>query len=158
MPLWKIQKSEFRLPFQRSVVFSVFQNLNAISPNTKVAPNYLEHTLAKFEKFSQMFDMILAQISSGLGRETLAFWRCDNSLFVAQNHMTSTHKRQNLVGGTNPTRRSCPNSRRYASYRRLNSGRITLPRVRSCAQAFGRALVSLCARRARSAPVPHAYS
>jgi hypothetical protein len=37
--------------------------------------------------------------------------------------------------------------------RRLNSGRITLPRVRSRAQALGRALAALCARRARSAPV-----
>jgi hypothetical protein len=51
--------------------------------------------------------MILAQISSGLGRETLAYWRCDNSLSIAQNHTTSTHKRQSSVGGTNPTRRSC---------------------------------------------------
>jgi hypothetical protein len=36
----------------------------------------------------------------------------------------------------------------------LNSGRITLPRVRSRAQALGRALAALCARRARSALVP----
>jgi hypothetical protein len=31
------------IPFQRSDVFSVFQNLNPQSPNTKVAPIYLEH-------------------------------------------------------------------------------------------------------------------
>jgi hypothetical protein len=80
-------------------VFSVFQNLNLQSPNTKVAPNYLQHTLAKFEKFSQMFGMILARISSGLGRETLVFWRRVNTLSIAQNNMTSTHKRQNSVGG-----------------------------------------------------------
>jgi hypothetical protein len=55
-------------------VFSVFQNLKPQSPNIKMAPNYIEHTLAKFEKFSETFDTILAQIFSGLGRETLAFW------------------------------------------------------------------------------------
>jgi hypothetical protein len=70
-----------------------FSKLKHQSPNTKVAPNYLEHALVKFEKISQMFDMILAQISLGLGRETLAFWRRDNSMSIAQNHMTSTHKR-----------------------------------------------------------------
>jgi hypothetical protein len=74
-------------------MFSVFENLNPKSSNTKVAPNYLEHTLAKFEKFSQTFDMILARISSGLDRETLAFWRRDNSLSISQNRTTSTHKR-----------------------------------------------------------------
>jgi hypothetical protein len=30
-----------------------------------MAPNYLEHALVKFEKFSQMFDTILAQIFLG---------------------------------------------------------------------------------------------
>jgi hypothetical protein len=53
-----------------------------------VAPNYLEHSLVKFEKFSQTFDTILAQISSGLGREALAFWQFDNSLSISQNHTT----------------------------------------------------------------------
>jgi hypothetical protein len=86
------------------------------------------------------------RFSSGLGRVTLAFWRRDNSLYIAQNRTTSTHKRQSSVGGTNPTQPSCPNSRRYAPYRRLNSGRITLPRVRSRARAFGRALAALYAR------------
>jgi hypothetical protein len=104
-------------------VFSVFQNLNPQSPNNTVAPNYLEHTQAKFEKFSQKFDTILAQIFSGLGRETLAFWRRDNSLSEAQNHMTSTHKRQSSVKGTNPTWQSCPNSQRSAPYRRYNRSR-----------------------------------
>jgi hypothetical protein len=144
----KFRNSEIWIstPFQRSVVFSVLRNLNPQSPNTKVAPNYLEHTLVKFEKFSQTFDTILAQISSGLGCETLAFWQRDNSMSIAQNRTTSTHKRQNSVRGTNPTRWSCPNSRRYAPYRRLNSGRITLPRVRSRARAFGCALAAPCAR------------
>jgi hypothetical protein len=73
-------------------VFFVFQKLNPQSQKIKEAPNYLEHTLTKFEKFSQTFGTILAQISSGLGRETLAFWRRDNSLSIAQNHTTSTHK------------------------------------------------------------------
>jgi hypothetical protein len=35
-----------------------------------MAPNYLEHALAMFEKISQMFDMILAQIFLGT-------WSCD---------------------------------------------------------------------------------
>jgi hypothetical protein len=59
----KFRNSEIWIsaPFQRSTVFSVFQNMNQISPNTKMVPNYLEHALAKFEKVSQTFDMILAQ-------------------------------------------------------------------------------------------------
>jgi hypothetical protein len=40
--------------------------------------------------------------------------------------------------------------------RRLNLGRNTPPRVRSRAQALGRALAALCARRAWSAPVARA--
>jgi hypothetical protein len=37
-------------------VFSVFQKSNLQNPNMKVAPNYLEHTLAKFEIKQKLFD------------------------------------------------------------------------------------------------------
>jgi hypothetical protein len=114
------------------------------------------HTLAKFEKFSQTFDTILAQISSGLGRETLVFWRHDNSLSIAQNHMTSTHKRQNSVEGTNPTWRSCPNSQRYTPYRRLNKSKSERPRVRPLLtrQSTPRAPDTARPRRAMPDPTP----
>jgi hypothetical protein len=37
-------------------VFSIFQNSNLQNPNMKVAPNYLEHTLVKFEIKQKPFD------------------------------------------------------------------------------------------------------
>jgi hypothetical protein len=37
-------------------VFYVFQNSNLQNPNMKVAPNYLEHTLVKFEIKQKPFD------------------------------------------------------------------------------------------------------
>jgi hypothetical protein len=42
-------------------VFPVFQNSKPKSPNIKVAPNFLEHALVKFELKQKLFDMILAQ-------------------------------------------------------------------------------------------------
>jgi hypothetical protein len=39
-------------------VFSKFQNSNPHDPNIKVASNYLEHTLAKFEIKPKSFDTI----------------------------------------------------------------------------------------------------
>jgi hypothetical protein len=75
----------------------------------------------KFEKFSQPFDMILAWIFSGLDLVTLTHWRRDNSLSMTRNHSTSTHKQQSSVGGTYLTVGSCPNSRRFGAYERLNA-------------------------------------
>ena len=37
-------------------VFSIFKNSNPQNPNMKVAPNYLEHTLVKFEIKQKPFD------------------------------------------------------------------------------------------------------
>jgi hypothetical protein len=141
---------------QRSVVFSIFQNSNPQSPNIKVAPNYLEHTLAKFEQFSQPFDMILAHISSGLGRETLTYWRRDNSLSMTQNHSTSTHKRQSYAGGTYLVQWSCPNTRIFATYRRLNSGRSKEPRARRRVRPAKRGLAAAARGPARGRPSPRA--
>jgi hypothetical protein len=42
-------------------VFPVFQNSKPKSPNIKVAPNFLEHALVKFELKQKPFDTILAQ-------------------------------------------------------------------------------------------------
>jgi hypothetical protein len=138
-------------------VFSVFQNSNPQSPNIKVAPNYLEHTLVKFEKFSQLFDIILAWITSRLGLVTLTHWRRDNSLSITQNHSTSTHKRQSSVGGTNITMESCPNSRRFGAYECLKATTLLVATCSIvCSSARPRTGRSLRARRARSAPFPHA--
>jgi hypothetical protein len=41
-------------------VFSIFQNSNLQNPNIKVAPNFLEHALVKFELKQKPFDMIFA--------------------------------------------------------------------------------------------------
>jgi hypothetical protein len=74
MPYGKIQKfrnlnfSPLSKDSQRSLFF---QNLNQISPNTKVAPNYLEHTLEKFGSKTRPFGMILAGFASGLHPVTL---------------------------------------------------------------------------------------
>jgi hypothetical protein len=46
-------------------VFPVFQNSNPLSPNIKVAPNFLEHALVKLELKPKLFDMILAQFVLG---------------------------------------------------------------------------------------------
>jgi hypothetical protein len=77
-------------------VFSVFQNSNPQSPSIKMAPNYLEHTLAKFGSNPQPFYMILARITSGLDRETLTYWRRDNSLSMTQNHSTTKLRRGSI--------------------------------------------------------------
>jgi hypothetical protein len=62
MPYEKIQKF-------RNMNFSPFSKINCVlyfskhesnKPKYQMAPNYLEHALAKFEKISQMFDTILA--------------------------------------------------------------------------------------------------
>jgi hypothetical protein len=83
-----------------------------------MAPNYLEHTLKKFGSKTRPFDMILAGIYLGTRP-------CDTStltrrqLFALDPKLLgSTHKRQSSVVGTHLTRRSWPNSRRSAPYRR----------------------------------------
>jgi hypothetical protein len=65
MGKFKIQNSEFQNPFSSSNVFLVFQNSKRKSPNIKVALNFLEHALVKFELKQKPFDMILAQFVLG---------------------------------------------------------------------------------------------
>jgi hypothetical protein len=60
MGKFRILNSEFQNPFTSSNVFPVFQNSKPKSPNIKVAPNFLEHALVKFELKQKPFDMILA--------------------------------------------------------------------------------------------------
>jgi hypothetical protein len=60
MGKFRIQNSEFQNPFSSSAVFSIFQNSNLQNPNIKVAPNFLEHALVKFELKQKPFDMIFA--------------------------------------------------------------------------------------------------
>jgi hypothetical protein len=61
MGKFRIQNSEFQNPFTSSNVFPVLQNSKPKSPNIKVAPNFLEHALVKFELKQKLFDTILAQ-------------------------------------------------------------------------------------------------
>jgi hypothetical protein len=61
----RILNSEFHNPFQRSFAFSVFQNSKPESPNIKVVPNSLEHTLENFELKPNSFDTVLAQLDLG---------------------------------------------------------------------------------------------
>jgi hypothetical protein len=65
MGKFRILNSEFQNPFTNSNVFPVFQNSKPKSPNIKVAPNFLEHALVKFELKQKPFDMILAQFVLG---------------------------------------------------------------------------------------------
>jgi hypothetical protein len=65
MDKFRILNSEFQNPFASSNVFPVFQNSKPKSPNIKVAPNFLEHALVKFELKQKPFDMILAQFVLG---------------------------------------------------------------------------------------------
>jgi hypothetical protein len=65
MGKFRIQDSKFQNPFTSSNVFPIFQNLKPKSPNIKVAPNFLEHALVKFELKQKPFDMILAQFVLG---------------------------------------------------------------------------------------------
>jgi hypothetical protein len=65
MGKFRIQNSEFQNPFTSSNVFPVSQNSKPKSPNIKVAPNFLEHALVKFELKQKPFDMILAQFVLG---------------------------------------------------------------------------------------------
>jgi hypothetical protein len=58
-------------------MFSVFQNSNQTSPNSKVAPNSLEHTMAKFGNLSPPFDTILAWFYLGTRP-------CDTATFVTR--------------------------------------------------------------------------
>jgi hypothetical protein len=60
-----ILNSEFQNPFQRSIVFSIFQNSKPGNPNIKVVPNSLEHALENFELKPNSFDMVLAQFDLG---------------------------------------------------------------------------------------------
>jgi hypothetical protein len=61
MGKFRIQNLEFQNPFTSSNVFPVFQNSKPKGPNIKVAPNFLEHALVKFELKQKPFDTILAQ-------------------------------------------------------------------------------------------------
>jgi hypothetical protein len=65
MGKFRIQDSKFQNPFTSSNVFPIFQNLKPKSPNIKVAPNFLEHALVKFELKQKPFDTILAQFVLG---------------------------------------------------------------------------------------------
>ena len=65
MGKFRILNSKFQNPFQRSIVFSVFQNSKLGSPNIKVVPNSLEHVLEKFELKPNSFDTVLAQFDLG---------------------------------------------------------------------------------------------
>jgi hypothetical protein len=65
MGKFRNQNSEFQNPFPSSDVFPVFQNSKPKSPNIKVAPNFLEHALVKFELKQKPFDTILAHFVLG---------------------------------------------------------------------------------------------
>jgi hypothetical protein len=65
MGKFRIQNSEFQNHFQRTIAFSVFQNSKPGSPNIKVVPNFLEHTLENFELKPNSFDTVLAQFDLG---------------------------------------------------------------------------------------------
>jgi hypothetical protein len=65
MGKFKILNSEIQNLFQRSIVFSVFQNSKLGSPNIKVVPNFLEHTLENFELKPNSFDTVLVQFDLG---------------------------------------------------------------------------------------------
>jgi hypothetical protein len=65
MGKFRNQKSKFQNPFPSSDVFPVFQDSNPKSPNIKVAPNFFEHALVKFELKQKPFDTILAQFVLG---------------------------------------------------------------------------------------------
>jgi hypothetical protein len=82
-----------------------------------MAPNCLEHTLEKFGSKTRPFDMILTGIYLGTRP-------CDTGTLTRRQlaaldpkTLGSMHERHSSVGGTNLTRRSCPNSRRSAPYR-----------------------------------------
>jgi hypothetical protein len=62
---FKILNSEFQNPLTRSNVFPVFQNSKPKTPNIKVAPNFLEHAMEKFELKQKPFGTILAQFVLG---------------------------------------------------------------------------------------------
>jgi hypothetical protein len=68
MGKFRIMNSEFQNPFQRSLAFSIFRNSKPESPNIKVVPNSLEHTLENFELKPNSFDMVLAQLDLGTRR------------------------------------------------------------------------------------------
>jgi hypothetical protein len=64
-PMGKFRILNFRTLFQRSIVFSVFQNSKPRSPNIKVVPNFFEHALEKFELKPNSFGMVLALFDLG---------------------------------------------------------------------------------------------
>jgi hypothetical protein len=68
MGKFRIQNSEFQNPFQRSLAFSVFRTSKPGSPNIKVVPNYLEHTLENFKLKPNSFDTVLVQLDLGTRR------------------------------------------------------------------------------------------
>jgi hypothetical protein len=65
MGKFSILNYEFQNPFQRSFVFSIFQNSKPRSPNIKDVPNSLEHALENFELKPNSFDTVLAQFDLG---------------------------------------------------------------------------------------------
>jgi hypothetical protein len=99
-------------------MFSVFQNSNLQNLNMKVAPNYLEHTLEKFRSKTRPFDMILAGICLGTPPYDTATLPRRQLYALDPKLLGSTRKRLSVVWRTNLIQRSCPNSQRYAPYRR----------------------------------------
>jgi hypothetical protein len=89
----------------------------------KVAPNYLEHTLEKFGSKTRPFGMIFVGICLGTPDCDTATFRRKQLSALDSKSLGSTRKRHSVVGRTNPTQRSCPNSQRSVPYRRYNSGR-----------------------------------
>jgi hypothetical protein len=73
-PMGKFRIQNFRTLFQRSNAFSVFQNSKPGSPNIKVVPNSLEHSLEKIELKPNSFGTFWHSLTSGLGILTLAPW------------------------------------------------------------------------------------
>jgi hypothetical protein len=117
-PYGEIENSEFQDPFSSSAVFSIFQNSNLQNPNIKVAPNFLEHALAKFELKQKPFDMIFAWFVLGT--------RLSNTgnLVTLQLLVPSLKPRNIHTQTTKHSQRNksftaiLPNSRRFAPNRR----------------------------------------
>jgi hypothetical protein len=103
MGKFRIQNSEFQNPFTSSNVFPVFQNSKPKSPNIKVAPNFLEHALVKFELKQKPFDTILAQFVLRTRLSDTGNLVTLQLSVPSLKPRTSTHKRQSTVRGTNPS-------------------------------------------------------
>jgi hypothetical protein len=81
-----------------------------------MVPNYLEHTLEKFGSKTRQFDMILAGIYLRTRPCDIGTLTRRQLSVLDSKPLGSTHKQQSSVGGTNLTRRYCPNSRRSTPY------------------------------------------